>query len=118
MPGNVAVHSPKPRVIKCPRNDEMAVRRHRGHVAAWRIRELPAVGRPIPLLVGSREHEEVVAVEMDRVGDAVQRGWLAGDVGRGILSMCTYSATGVWSSMTRTAHSVSLLWVWELAFET
>lgn len=117
MPGNVAVHGPKPRVIKCPRNDEMAVRRHRGHVAARRIRELPADGRPIPLLVGSREHEEVVAVEMDGVGDTVQRR-LAGDVGHGILSMCTYSATGVWSSMTRTAHSVSLLWVWELAFET
>jgi len=83
VPRDVAVQQPDARVVERDGDDHVSVGRQDGRVAARRVLGLPARGGAVPGGVcAGLEEEEVVAVEVDGVGDARDGGeFVDGDDG-------------------------------------
>lgn len=76
VPRNVAVHDPEARVVGGEGDEEVAAGRKRGRVATGRVVELQARRGAVPDAGAGSDDVEVVAVEVDGVGE--------GDEGAGL----------------------------------
>lgn len=72
VPGDVAVHEPRARVVELEGEREVAVARERGRVPARRVLDVEARRVAVEDARGLGQDPEVVAVEVDRVGDAAR----------------------------------------------
>ena len=72
MSGDMAVHEPGARVVGFESDDDIAAPGHEDDVAAGWVVEFQVEVRSVEfLVVGLLEEGEVVAVEVDGVGDSV-----------------------------------------------
>lgn len=66
MPGNVAVHEPRPGIVSLEGDDDEAAGGHQHHVSPWRIEAVqPDVGGGVNGVFGLLEDSKVVSVEVD-----------------------------------------------------
>lgn len=70
MPSNMAMHQPRPRVIRLPRHNQIPIRRQHRSIPSRRVIRLNS---PIPGIQALRENEKVMPVQMNRMENRLGR---------------------------------------------
>lgn len=71
MPRNVAVNQPATRVVETKRDRQEAMSGQHSGIAARRVLQVERFGGTVPWMEFLREDPEIVAVEVDGMGDSV-----------------------------------------------